>query len=55
MTKASKMHKKHQMEFRVAGLTAWTALPLVAGNASILTLTDPAAGGTQRFYRVRQW
>jgi alpha-tubulin suppressor-like RCC1 family protein len=33
----------------------WTALPLAAGNGRTLTLTDPTAAGTQRFYRVRQW
>lgn len=34
---------------------AWTALPLVAGNGGVRTLTDPTANGAQRFYRVRQW
>jgi hypothetical protein len=33
----------------------WTALPLVAGNGSSRTLTDPTAAGQQRFYRVRRW
>ena len=33
----------------------WTALPLVAGNGAAITLTDPGASGTQRFYRVRRW
>ena len=33
----------------------WTALPLAAGNSSILTVTDPTAAGPQRFYRVQQW
>ena len=33
----------------------WTALPLVAGTGRELTLTAPAAGGRQRFYRVQQW
>jgi alpha-tubulin suppressor-like RCC1 family protein len=33
----------------------WTALPLVAGNGSTRTLTDPTATGSERFYRVRQW
>ena len=32
-----------------------TALPLVAGNGGVMTLTDPAATVPQRFYRVRQW
>jgi hypothetical protein len=33
----------------------WTALPLAAGNGGMVTLTDPAAAGAQRFYRVRRW
>jgi alpha-tubulin suppressor-like RCC1 family protein len=33
----------------------WTGLPLVAGNGGVITLTDPTANGSQRFYRVRQW
>jgi uncharacterized protein YjbI with pentapeptide repeats len=33
----------------------WTALPLAAGNGGMLTLTDPTATGSQRFYRVQQW
>lgn len=35
--------------------TNWTALPLAAGNGSMLTLTDSTAAGAHRFYRVRQW
>ena len=34
---------------------SWTALPLVAGNGGLLTLTDANAPNSQRFYRVRQW
>jgi len=34
---------------------SWMALPLVAGTGGTLTLTDSAATGSQRFYRVRQW
>ncbi|MEI2724784.1 MAG: PKD domain-containing protein [Verrucomicrobiota bacterium] len=34
---------------------SWIALPLVAGTGGTLTLTDSAATGTQRFYRVRRW
>lgn len=34
---------------------SWIALPLVAGTGGTLTLTDSAAAGTQRFYRVRRW
>jgi hypothetical protein len=33
----------------------WTALPLVAGTGGTLTLTDPTAPTSQRFYLVRQW
>jgi len=33
----------------------WTALPLVAGNGGLRTLSDPTATGQQRFYRVRRW
>ena len=33
----------------------WTALPLLAGTGTRLTVTDPTATGTQRFYRVRRW
>jgi hypothetical protein len=35
--------------------TNWTGLPLVPGNGAAVTLTDPAAAGTHRFYRARQW
>jgi alpha-tubulin suppressor-like RCC1 family protein len=34
---------------------SWTALPLVAGNGGLLTLSDPSAPKAQRFYRVLQW
>lgn len=34
--------------------TNWTALPGVAGNGNPQTLTDPAAGTPQRYYRIRQ-
>jgi alpha-tubulin suppressor-like RCC1 family protein len=33
----------------------WTALPLVAGTGGALTLTDPTAPTSQRFYLVQQW
>ena len=33
----------------------WTGLPLVAGNGGTITLTDPTANASQRFYRLRQW
>jgi hypothetical protein len=36
--------------------TNWVALPLVAGNGRMLTLTDSTAtNGANRFYRVRRW
>jgi hypothetical protein len=35
--------------------TNWIGLPLVAGNGGLVRLSDPAASGQQRFYRVRQW
>jgi len=33
----------------------WTALPLVAGTGGMLTLSDPGAPSSRRFYRVRKW
>lgn len=33
----------------------WMPLPLVAGNGSLLTFTDPTPNAAARFYRVRQW
>jgi hypothetical protein len=33
----------------------WRLLPLVAGDGRARALTDSAATGPQRFYRVRQW
>ena len=33
----------------------WTGLPLVAGKGGVITLTDPTASGSQRYYRIRQW
>jgi hypothetical protein len=33
----------------------WTALPLVAGNGGMLTLTDFGPTSSQRYYRVRRW
>ncbi|HKQ40512.1 MAG TPA: immunoglobulin domain-containing protein, partial [Verrucomicrobiae bacterium] len=31
----------------------WTALPELTGTGGIVTVTDPAAAGSKRFYRVR--
>lgn len=33
----------------------WASLPLVAGRAGLLKLTDATPAGEQRFYRVRRW
>jgi GH25 family lysozyme M1 (1,4-beta-N-acetylmuramidase) len=35
--------------------TNWTAVSTNAGNGALRLLTDPAANGAQRFYRMRQW
>ena len=35
--------------------TNWTAVSTNAGNGALRILTDPAATGAQRFYRMRQW
>lgn len=46
----------YQLEYQdtLSGNT-WTPFPLVAGNGSVKTLTDPSAGSATRFYRVRSW
>jgi hypothetical protein len=46
----------YQLEYQdsLTDLT-WHALPLHAGSGGLLTLTDPAPLGSQRFYRVRRW
>ena len=35
--------------------TNWTTVGTQPGNGALRILTDPAAAGTQRFYRMRQW
>ncbi len=35
--------------------SAWTPLPLIAGNGRTQVLSDATAAAAQRFYRVRQW
>jgi len=35
--------------------TDWTALSTNAGNGALRLLTDPAASGVQRYYRMRQY
>jgi alpha-tubulin suppressor-like RCC1 family protein len=34
---------------------AWSPLPLVAGNGTLLTVTNSTATNSQRFYRVKRW
>jgi GH25 family lysozyme M1 (1,4-beta-N-acetylmuramidase) len=48
--------KNYALEFK-GSLTAanWTAVSTNAGNGALRMLTDPAATGAQRFYRMRQW
>jgi hypothetical protein len=33
----------------------WFGLPLAAGTGGMITLIDPTATGSRRYYRVRQW
>lgn len=33
----------------------WVSLPMVLGDGTMKTVTDPAATAPHRFYRVRQW
>ncbi len=56
VTLPSQSGRVYALEFKVS-LTddSWTALPLVAGNGRLLRLSDSAATGAQRFYRVRRW
>jgi hypothetical protein len=35
--------------------TNWTALPLSADNGKSITVNDPSATNSERFYRVLQW
>ncbi len=46
----------YRLEYKSSlGENSWTSLPLVAGNGSLINLTDPTGSGNQRFYRVRRW
>jgi M6 family metalloprotease-like protein len=48
--------KNYALEYRdspIAG--SWSALPAVQGTGGLQVLTDPAANGPQRSYRVKQW
>lgn len=48
--------KVYRLEYKNSLTDAdWIALPLVAGTGSNLTLVDPTANSSQRFYRARQW
>jgi len=52
----SQSSRVYALEFKNSfNVGIWTALPLLAGNGGRLTLTDPTATSTGRFYRVRQW
>jgi hypothetical protein len=52
----SENKRVYRLEFKDSlSDSSWSALPLVAGTGRKITLTDPSATGTQRFYRVRQW
>lgn len=56
VTVPSQSGRVYRLEYKVSlSDTDWTALPLVAGNGKNLTLTDPMAMDSQRFYRVRRW
>ena len=46
--------KNYVLEYKNAITdTAWTPLSTVAGNGDVVALTDPAATGSQRVYRVQ--
>jgi len=46
----------YALEFKSSLIAAgWTAIVTNYGNGALQFLTDPAANGPQRFYRVRQW
>ncbi len=54
---SSECGKVYRLEYkeRIEG-TAWTALPLVAGNGRLIQLFDSTRSvGPGRFYRVRRW
>jgi hypothetical protein len=48
--------KHYVLEYKTSlSATGWTDLAPVAGNGSLLALTDPNATDHQRFYRVREY
>ncbi len=52
----SRARKTYALEYKDSLSTnTWTALATNRGNGALLLFTDPAASGTQRFYRVREW
>jgi len=57
LTMPSDSGRVYALEYRTALSNAshWQPLPLVAGTGTNLVLRDPAAGDSQRFYRVRRW
>jgi hypothetical protein len=47
--------KSYGLEYKASlSEPAWTRLPAASGTGGQLILTDPAAPGPQRFYRVRE-
>lgn len=47
--------KSYRLEYKdLLDEPEWTRLPVVPGTGGPLMLTDPAAPGPQRFYRVRE-
>jgi alpha-tubulin suppressor-like RCC1 family protein len=52
----SQSGRVYALEFKDSLMdTTWNPLPLAAGNGGALTLTDPTATNSPRFYRVRRW
>jgi hypothetical protein len=48
--------KHYALEFNDSlAASNWTALATNAGNGGLRVLTDPAATGSSRLYRMRQW
>ncbi len=48
--------QNYALEFNnTIATTNWSAVATNAGNGALLQLSDPAATGAQRFYRMRQW
>jgi hypothetical protein len=45
--------QRYFVEFQNSIGTSWTALPEVLGTGNVMTVIDPAAAVSSRFYRVR--